>query len=112
MLLAILLHTYENWPREDAPVTWGWWLWSLLPYGVFLVTFRTAGSGLPSIAAASASLALDCWIHYSVFVVPSGSTAALALIFVPIWNTLLIGPAVMLPVWFLVRRRRAHADAL
>jgi hypothetical protein len=49
----------------------------------------------------------DLIATFDVFVHPTGSTAALALIFVPLWSALILCPAVMLILWLIVRRRRA-----
>jgi hypothetical protein len=38
-------------------------------------------------------------MHYVVFVQPTGSTAALGLLFMPLWNLLLLGPIGLLVVW-------------
>lgn len=70
----------------------GLWIWSCAPYGAcaLLVRWRRPvwGGG-----AAAASLAADLFMHYSVFIAPKGSTAALGLLFMPLWNLLIIGPA-------------------
>lgn len=49
------------------------------------------------------ALAADVFMHYSVFVAPKGSTAALGLLFMPLWNLLLIGPAGALLCWLAYR---------
>ena len=70
----------------------GLWIWSCVPYGacVLLVRWRRPVWGC---GAAAASLAADMFMHYSVFIAPKGSTAALGLLFMPLWNLLIIGPA-------------------
>lgn len=106
LLLATALHGHENWPREGALWVWGWFLWSLLPYAVFSLVVRARGNALLGVAAVSTALAVDVWTHYTVFVAPSGSTAALALIFMPLWSTLVFGPLAMLVVWLISKRQR------
>ena len=53
----------------------------------------------------SVAFALDLLAHYDVFVNPTSSTAALALLVVPLWSALLFAPTVMLIAWLAVRRR-------
>ena len=65
---------------------------SITPYLVawFLGRYqRAVGFGL---GFAAAALLGDLYMHYSVFINPKGSTAALGLLFMPIWNLLLLGP--------------------
>jgi hypothetical protein len=49
-------------------------------------------------------LLFDLWIHYTVFVHPTHSTAALALIFAPLLTSLVIAPVVTLGAWLSMRR--------
>lgn len=88
-------------------------LWSCTPYAIaaVLAWSRHAVWGL---GAAAACLAADVFMHYSVFVAPKGSTAALGLLFMPFWNLVAIGPAGALLFWlahrFFGRQRGAGAD--
>ena len=70
----------------------GLWVYSCAPYAIsaWLARGRRAAWGL---GAAAACLVADLYMHYSVFVAPAGSTAALGLLFMPLWNLLIIGPA-------------------
>lgn len=70
----------------------GLFLWSCAPYAIaaLLARGRRVWWGL---GAAAACLAADVFMHYSVFVAPKGSTAALGLLFMPLWNLLVVGPA-------------------
>jgi chromate transport protein ChrA len=58
-----------------------------------------------AIAGAIVALLFDLVTHYDAFVNPKGSTAALALIFVPLWNTLVFSPVAIFVAWLFLRRR-------
>lgn len=70
----------------------GLWVFSCAPYAIsaWLARGRWAAWAL---GAAAACLVADLYMHYSVFVAPAGSTAALGLLFMPLWNLVIIGPA-------------------
>ena len=102
--LAIALHAYEQLAKSSAP-SLGFFLWAMVPYAVcFLVLIRSR-SGIPAALGVSVALALDLLAHYDVFVSPTSSTAALALVAVPLWSAFLFAPAVMVVAWLVVRRR-------
>jgi hypothetical protein len=63
-----------------------------LPYGVALLFTSSKRSLWPAVCAAAFPLALDLLIYYDVFISPSGSTAALALLFAPFWNLFVLAP--------------------
>lgn len=63
-----------------------------LPYGVALLFTSSKRSLWPAVCAAALPLALDLLIYYDVFISPSGSTAALALLFAPFWNLFVVAP--------------------
>jgi hypothetical protein len=60
-----------------------------------------------AIAGALVALLFDGYTHYSVAMSKS-STAAIAYIYSPLWNTLVFAPAAILVAW-LVRRRTRNA---
>jgi hypothetical protein len=102
--LAIALHAHEQLAKSSAP-SLGFFLWAMVPYAVcFLVLIRSR-SGIPAALGVSVALALDLLAHYDVFVSPTSSTAALAMVAVPLWSAFLIAPAVMVIAWLAVRRR-------
>ncbi len=108
LLAGAVLHGYENLVLSTYPDAW-FYLWSLLPYVVCLIVLVLAKNPIPTIAAASVALAIDGLAHYEVFINPKGSTAALVLLFAPLWNTIIFVPATMLVTRLVVRRRNAHA---
>ena len=102
--LAGFLHAYENLAKAAEP-SLAWFLWAMLPYVVCLLIWIRSSVGSPAFAGVIAALAFDLVAHYDVFIHPTTSTAALAMIFVPLWSTLLFCPVAMLVVWLAVRRR-------
>jgi|SRR5665213_1481324 len=102
--LAVLMHAYEQVVNSASP-SLGWFLWAMLPYGVCLMSLLWFRSGVPTAIGAAVALVWDAIAHYDVFVHPTSSTAALALLFVPLWNALLFSPIAMLIAWLVVRKR-------
>ncbi|SDN27830.1 hypothetical protein [Polaromonas sp. JS666] len=99
---GVLLHVYTAVFRADGGLSWfllGLVLLSCLPYGIAAALTRARRAHLLALGWAIASLLADLYMHYSVFVAPKGSTAALGLLFMPIWNLLVIGPAGAVAVW-------------
>jgi len=99
---GVLLHLYTAVFRADGGLSWfllGLVLLSCLPYGVAVALTRARRASLLALGWAIASLLADLYMHYSVFVAPKGSTAALGLLFMPIWNLLVVGPVGAVVVW-------------
>jgi len=99
---GVLLHVYTAVFRADGGLSWfllGLVLLSCLPYGIAAALTRARRAHMLALGWAIASLLADLYMHYSVFVAPKGSTAALGLLFMPIWNLLVIGPAGAVAVW-------------
>lgn len=107
---ALLLHMYEH-SLGSSEISFAWVLWPLLPYVMCLAVSTAAPTRLPAIAGAVTALGFDAIAHYDVFISPKGSTAALALLFVPLWNTLVFAPLAMLAAWLFLRRRGGASDA-
>lgn len=99
---GVALHLYTAFFKAEAgggvAFLIGLFYWSCTPYAIAAVLTwrRRAVWGL---GAAAACLAADLFMHYTVFVAPKGSTAALGLLFMPFWNLVAIGPAGALLFW-------------
>ncbi len=113
---AGLLHLYTMAFKAEggwSPFVLGLLAFSLIPYvvAVVLARFRTTASSAFGFAAGA--LLGDLFMHYSVFIAPKGSTAALGLLFMPIWNLLLLGPVGALLAWVSARLvgRRSSKNA-
>ena len=102
--LGAVLHLYENLAKSTEPSV-GWFLWALVPYVLCLAVWARSGTGAPALAGVLLALALDLYMHYGVFIHPTSSTAALGMIFIPLWSAILVCPVAMLLAWLAVRRR-------
>ena len=105
--LAFALHLYENLYLRSGEFSAGFLLWPLTPFALCLVTSCFRGTHLAAIAGAVVALGFDLFAHYSVFIHPTSSTAGLALLFAPLWNTLVFSPIAILIAWLVLRRRAA-----
>ena len=76
-------------------------LLSLAPY-VIIILFRKASYG--ALCAAIVVFLFDLFMHLEVFVWPSSSTAALGLLFMPIWNLFFFVPLSFLAGYFIGER--------
>jgi hypothetical protein len=88
-------------------MTVGWWLWASTPYLFCLVISCFSVTRGAAIAGALVALLFDGYTHYSVAMSKS-STAAIAYIYSPLWNTLVFAPAAILVAWLVLRRTRSH----
>jgi hypothetical protein len=107
ILLAIALHLYEHIALSDNGFSLGFFLWSILPYGVCIAGLTMSWHSLSVAFAAAVALTFDLVAHYSVFIHPTSSTAPLILLFTPIYDALLWIPAAML-LAYLARRWLAN----
>jgi hypothetical protein len=109
---AIGLHAYECFVLASSPAP-GFFLWSLLPYAAAAFFFvRPNQSLIPAMAGMLVALLVDGLNHYEIFISPSGSTAALGMIFIPIWSAAVFVPLACLVTRRIVRARAAEANAL
>jgi hypothetical protein len=102
-LLAIALYAYVH-PFTDMLA--GWWLWASIPYVFCIVVSCSSATRLPAVAGAVVALVFDAYTHYIVAISKS-STAAIAYVYSPLWNTLVFAPTAILIAWLVLRRRRS-----
>jgi len=111
---ACLLHVYTFAFKADGDWSFfmlGLFAFSLSPYALAAAVgwwFKPAALPL-ALGFAAAALAGDLYMHYAVFIAPKGSTAALGLLFMPVWNLMLLGPVGALLGWGIARIVRAKA---
>ncbi len=90
ILSGIGLHTYtllSTFSLGHAVFLIGLMLVSIFPYAICLVlTLVKPGFYWVSFGGALAALVVDSLTYHSVFISPHSSTAALALLFSPLWN--------------------------
>ncbi len=106
--LAVALHVYENLLKSSGEFSPGALVWASMPYALCLVVSSYSATRLAAIAGALVALSFDLLAYYAVFVNPTSSTAALALLFVPLWNTFVFAPVATGATWLLLRRRDRH----
>lgn len=100
--VGALLHGYVALFKADggfSPFLLGLLLMSWLPYVIAAGIARATKRAVFGLGFAAASLGADLLMHYSVFIAPKGSTAALGLLFMPIWNLVLVGPLGGIVFW-------------
>ncbi len=113
--LGIALHVwilmFETSTSEDAGAlafTLGLLAWSWFPYLLCpMVAYVAKRGAAPALAAGGAIAALgpDLFTFHAVFVAPTSSTAAIALLFTPLINLLVMLPLGMLAAYLLLRVR-------
>jgi len=109
--LALGLHGYENLSHGSGSLVLGFLGWALAPHVLALVLSCFRATRLPAVAGAAAALLLDAWTFHAVFIAPTSSTAALALIWIPLWNILIVVPVATWIAWLFNRRRQPAAPA-
>ncbi|MBM7061924.1 hypothetical protein JQX08_14530 [Pseudomonas sp. UL073] len=77
--------------------------WAWVPYAVCLWLKAALKNPLMPLLAACLILLVDGFAYFQVFVAPTSSTAALALLFAPLVNLLLVIPLGVLLGWLLNR---------
>jgi hypothetical protein len=113
---GFLLHAYTFAFKAEG----GWSLfviglfaYSLAPYTAAAVLAIFRPTALAAAGFAAGALLGDLFMHYSIFIAPKGSTAALGLLFMPIWNLLLLGPIGGILAWagakLISKRSKANA---
>ena len=80
--------------------------WALLPYGVLLLAARIVSNGWVIGGAGAVTVAAEVGIRASVFLFPRGSTAAVALVFSPVFLGVAALPAGALCGWLMGRAWR------
>jgi hypothetical protein len=104
--LGVLLHIYQaSLASPDAKplVMFGLLIFSCLTYAIAWFMSRSKSRYMLGLGIALACLAADSVMHYSVFIAPKGSTAALGLLALPFWNLLVTAPVGAGIGWLLAR---------
>jgi hypothetical protein len=104
-VLAFALHLYENLYLRAGEFSIGFILWPITPFVLCLVISCFRGTHLAAIAGSVVALCFDLLAHYQVFIHPTSSTAGLALLFAPLWNTLVFSPIAIFIAWLVLRKR-------
>jgi hypothetical protein len=83
-------------------------LWSLLPYAVIFLVGRWMENPWPAAGASLAALATELGVRASVFVWPRGSTAAIILVFSPVYILAIAVPLGAALGWVAGKAWRRH----
>jgi hypothetical protein len=95
LLLGVGLHAYVAFFQAAGGLdSFGVGLlgWSVVPYLVAAALALISRNVLIGIVPVALVLLADTWTYYEVFIHPKGSTAALALLWMPLWNLVLVVP--------------------
>jgi hypothetical protein len=99
ILSGIGLHTYtllSTLSSEHTAFSIGLMLVSIFPYCIcLLLSLIKPAFYWVSFGGALAALVIDALTYHSVFISPQSSTAALGLLFAPLWNLFLLMPIEM-----------------
>ena len=106
LIVAVAFHLFQNLRMMSADLALGWLLWALLPYGLVLGLSFFEGTRRAVIAAAVLALAFDAWNLYEV-TRSTSSTAVLAFIWIPLWNTIIVVPMATFLAWLAIRRHES-----
>lgn len=104
LIVAAAFHVFQNLRMMSADFAVGWFLWALVPYGLVLALSFFEGTRRAVISGAVLALAFDAWNLYEV-TRSTSSTAVLAFIWVPLWNTMIVVPIATFLAWLVMRRR-------
>ncbi len=96
---GIALHAFTVLFKAEGGASFfllGLFIWSCAPYAV-CIFLALRGTRFPAaLGGAAFALCADCYMFLSVFVYPKSSTAALGLLFMPLWNLVVFMPLGML----------------
>ena len=109
-LAGAALQWHEHFQLSSHRSVWGF-LASLFPYVLCLVVGWKSRSVIPAVAGALFALMADGIAHYDVFVKPTGLSALLSFLFVPLLSSLVFVPIVILVTRWALRRHEAKRAA-
>ena len=102
ILSGIVLHMTTAFIKSSGPVSAfsiGLLIWSLFPYLAISLAYKKGRYG--ALCAAIVVLSFDIEMYMEVFVRPKSSTATLGLLFMPLWNLVIIIPVSFLVGYFI-----------
>ncbi len=107
---GVWLQWHEHFELSSYRNPWAF-LGTLFPYALCAIVALRSESVVPAIAGALFALGVDSIAHYDVFVRPTGMSALLAFLFVPLFSTLVFVPITILLTRAFLRRRDAKRAA-
>ena len=104
--IGILLHFYEfliGFEAQAKSLSIAFLVWSGLPYFVALFLIFLMRRTLIPLFGVVGPLVLDTVNHYYVFIEPASSTAGLNLLWIPVWNIVVLQPMGWVVGWLFWR---------
>lgn len=101
---GLLLHAYTAFFNSDVgpdSFTLGLMAWSSLPYLVAMSLLFVLRRPLIPLCGVIPVLFFDVWNYYYIFVRPQSSTAAIGLLWMPLWNLAIFMPTGLLVGWLI-----------
>lgn len=102
--MGAVLHAFECFGRPND-AAFAFFFWGSTPYVLCLLISSLGTLRAAPVVGGALALVVDALVHFEVFVGPPSLTAALLLVFAPLWNNLVIVPVGTIVAWFFVRRR-------
>jgi hypothetical protein len=102
-IAAIGLHAYEEFYKSDGAPSIRYLLWAMMPYGLCIVLSAFRKIRKVVILGIIFAFVFDLWGYYAVFINPQSSTAALVLLFIPLWNTVILVPLMTFIAWLITK---------
>lgn len=103
--VALVLHGIECFAKGPTSAGLAFFIWGLSPYALCALISSIGTLRAAPVAGGALALAVDLLVHVEVFIAPQGSTSALLLVFVPLWNNLVLVPVGTIVAWLILRRR-------
>lgn len=100
---GLALHTYTAVALASSFHP-GFWLWSVSPYLIAALMLWRWRRPFAVLGATTLPLLADLAMHIAVFKAPQGSTSALGLMAMPLWNLVLMIPFGSAVGWLIDRR--------
>lgn len=110
LVLGFALQTYIA-LFKTSELSYPFWLWTLSPYLVGAVLLLWLRQPYATVGALVIPLAFDICSYHSIFISPQHSTAALGLLFIPLWNLFVFVPFGGFIGWWIDKRRQAMTPA-
>lgn len=113
--IGILLHVYTYFFESQGGFGLfqiQMFLLSVMPYILCFLVWILKKNSVISFTGSIGPLLADLLIYYSVFINPQGSTAPLALLWMPIWNLLILMPTGLLIGYMIDRSARKKTGLL
>jgi hypothetical protein len=108
--IAAVLHAIECFAKGPTSAGAAFFIWALAPYALCALISSISTLRAAPVAGGALALAVDLLVHVEVFIAPHSSTSALLLIYVPLWNILVLVPIGTIVAWLILRRRSRSAS--